>query len=75
VDQQAAALGAAATALVGAGVWSTFTEAERPHIAKERFQPNQTEATAYAEVCARFNEVVAAMAGLRKAESPRLEAR
>jgi xylulokinase len=74
VDQQAAALGAAATALVGAGVWSTFTEAERPHVAKERFQPNQTDASTYAVVCGRFNEALAAMTALREAESPRLEA-
>lgn len=66
VDQQAAALGAAATALVGAGVWSTFTEAERPHIAKEHYQPKQKDANKYAEVCARFNEALAAMTALRE---------
>ncbi|MEV0374677.1 FGGY family carbohydrate kinase [Streptomyces sp. NPDC050636] len=69
VDQQAAALGAAATALVGAGVWSTFNEAERPHIPKERYEPNQANAAKYTTLCTRFNEAVAAMTRLRHAST------
>lgn len=54
VDQQAAALGAAAIALVGLGVWSDFSAAERPHIVRHTYVPDPGSAVAYAERRHRF---------------------
>jgi xylulokinase len=65
VDQQSAALGAAATAFVGAGLWSDFSEAERPHTTRERFLPNGDAEQTYAILCRRFNDAVDAAARVR----------
>ena len=66
VDQQAAALGAATIAFVGTGVWQTFKEAERPHVPRDRYQPNPNTAEQYEAVRARFNRAVALMAEFKR---------
>jgi len=66
VDQQAAALGAAAIALVGLGIWPDFTVAERPHVVRHTYVPSPEAAAAYAERRHRFTvlqQLLAATAG------------
>ena len=67
VDQQAAALGAAATAFVGAGTWDGFDAVERPHEVLERYDPVPARAEECARLCRRFDEAVRASAALTSA--------
>ncbi|MCM3694844.1 xylulokinase [Microbacterium oleivorans] len=60
VDQQAATLGAATIAFVGAGIWADFSRADAAHGALETITPTHPES--YDAARARFDAVSAALA-------------
>lgn len=66
VDQQVSALGAAAIAFVGTGLWSSFDEVARAHVELERYRPNGDRARRYDRLAAWFDELVGAAIDLRK---------
>ena len=70
VDQQAAALGAAATAFVGLGLWEDFTPVDRPHRPVERYEPVSASTEQYAGVRRRFDAAVAASATVPRPDRP-----
>ncbi len=60
VDEQAAALGAAATAMVGSGAWRDFSQADAAHTPQGRYLPEAHQA--HRLVRSRFDDAVAAEA-------------
>jgi xylulokinase len=58
IDQQAAALGAAATAFVATGAWSSIAELRRAHRVLERREPDAAAHGAYAAAAARFDRAL-----------------
>ena len=61
VDQQAAALGAAAIAWVGLGAWS-YPDAERPHLVQGTYRPDPRVADAYQSRRTRFRALQTVLA-------------
>jgi xylulokinase len=73
IDQQAAALGAAALALVGTGLWKDFAPLVDLHVREERETPSAVAAPVYAAAmqayrtaAAQQRELAPAMTALRK---------
>lgn len=56
VDQQAAALGAAAVAAVGAGLWSNFDKIDEVHMIEEVVDPDPANAEAYGKLLKIFKK-------------------
>lgn len=56
IDQQAAALGAAALALVGIGAWADFEPIRALHVAEDRTEPNGDTAPVYAAALAAYRQ-------------------
>lgn len=61
VDQQAAALGAAAIVFVGLGVWDAHARADDAHEVLERIEPSPADVDRYAPARQRFAHAVAAL--------------
>ncbi len=56
IDQQAAALGAAALALVGIGAWADFEPIRALHVAEDRTEPDGDTAPVYAAALAAYRQ-------------------
>lgn len=59
IDQQAATLGAAALALVGCGVWSSFDQIDKLHGEVSRVRPQPRESALYESMLPRYRRLAA----------------
>ena len=59
VDQQAAALGAAATSFVASGAWGDFSETARAHTVVARHEPDPVVHERYRDILRTFERTLA----------------
>ena len=64
VDQEAAALGAAALGAVGCGVWKDFSRVDEAHQVRARLRPHEGNARLYRALRPAFEELRASQARL-----------